>query len=361
MDELQQVIRNLPDGKAAGLFGISNKLWKHSDSLVLNSLLGIFNGCLKSGRILSKIFSDRIFLAYNRFDILHGDNFLVLKGTSTQFSIFVVGSIVKDALEKNRKLIKMYFYFISFFGSIHNGRFNQVMIEFGLSDGYVVHDSNNRILFFVMNTFVDDTIWVGNYLVVTQNILNIASKFFSVNDILINTEKTVTIPINQDARKTKLFISGSRISMAKKGESHHYLGIFLSTKSLSKPSLAKAHIDVKFFLNVVLKKAITKKQFLYLVFAVLQPIICYRLQFSFASKSVCEKWNKSLRKELKFKANLPKNFSSVALHYPELYGLKLFEQVLFKNLLANLINFNNIDKTLSRFFKHRAIDLQAAS
>ncbi|KAG9302050.1 hypothetical protein G9A89_021094 [Geosiphon pyriformis] len=58
---------------------------------------------------------------------------------------------------------------------------------------------------------------------------------------------------------------------------------------LSKPSLAKAHSDVKFFSNVVLRKAITEKQFLYLVSAVLQPIIGYKLSFSCVSKNVCEK------------------------------------------------------------------------
>ncbi|KAG9307723.1 hypothetical protein G9A89_023288 [Geosiphon pyriformis] len=51
----------------------------------------------------------------------------------------------------------------------------------------------------------------------------------------------------------------------------------------------------------------------------------------------------------------------MALHYPELYGLKPFEQVLTKNLMANLVNFNNAGGTLGRFFNYRAIDLQAAS
>ncbi|KAG9286816.1 hypothetical protein G9A89_012366 [Geosiphon pyriformis] len=161
--------------------------------------------------------------------------------------------------------------------------------------------------------------------------------------------------------KAELSISGSRISVAKRSESYHYLGIFLSTESLSKLSLAKAHADVRFFSNVVLRKAITEKQFLYLVSAVLQPIVCYRLQFSFASKSVCEKWDKLLRRSLKLKANLPKDFPSMALHHPKLYGLKPFEQVLTENLMANLVNFNNTSETLSRFLDHRVMDLQAAS
>ncbi|KAG9297448.1 hypothetical protein G9A89_020849 [Geosiphon pyriformis] len=258
LDELLVVVKKLPNGKAAELSGIPNKLWKHSGSLALNDLLNILN----------------------RYDVLCGDNFLMLKDTSTQFLIFAVGSIVKDALEKNKELwlvlqdiykaydsvgwthlynslirIKMCPCFISFFGGIHNGRFNQIMIDFGLSNSYIVHDG-------------------------------------------LDQEETITIPINQGVQNAELFISGSRISVAKKSDSHQYLGIFLSTEELSKPSLAKAHAD---------------------------------------------------------------DFSSVALHHPMLYGLKLFKQVFTESLMANLVNFSNMGGALGRFFNHRAMDLQAAS
>ncbi|KAG9296155.1 hypothetical protein G9A89_014747 [Geosiphon pyriformis] len=125
----------------------------------------------------------------------------------------------------------------------------------------------------------------------------------------------VVISINQKAREVLLSISGFEIF----------------------PSLAKAHSDIKFFSNVVLRKTITEKQFLYLVSAVLQSIIGYRLQFSCVSKGVCEKWDKMLRKSLKLKANLLKDFPNKALYHPELYGLKTFKQVLAKNLLAGLL------------------------
>ncbi|KAG9294133.1 hypothetical protein G9A89_021492 [Geosiphon pyriformis] len=294
--------------------------------------------------------------------------------------------------------IKMCSHFINFFGNIHKGRINWVMTDFGLTDDYVVHNGfnqeevkkhehlysyrmcskfftrtdkpdpkSNLTFFFAAGAFVDNTIWVGNCLTAIQNILNIASEFFAINDILINTEKTIAIPINQGAWDAVLSISGSRISVARKYESHKYLGIFLSTNDLSKPSLAKAYVDVKFFTNVVLRKTITEKQFLYLVSAVvidntvLQPIVDYRLQFSFASKSVCEKWNRLLRKRLKFKANLPKDFPSKVLHHLEFYEMKTFEQVLTQNLLANLINFANAGRILGRFFDYRVMDLQVAS
>ncbi|KAG9286820.1 hypothetical protein G9A89_012370 [Geosiphon pyriformis] len=160
LDKLLVVVKKLSDGKTARLSGIPNKLWKHNGSLVLNSLLSTLTNTRSialvktAWKILSKILSDRIFLAY------------ILNGTSTQSPIFAVGSIVENTLEKDRELwlvlqdihkvydsvswahlqnslirIKMCSHFINFFGGIHNGRCNRVMMDFGLSDGYIVHNS----------------------------------------------------------------------------------------------------------------------------------------------------------------------------------------------------------------------------
>ncbi|KAG9303063.1 hypothetical protein G9A89_000095 [Geosiphon pyriformis] len=83
-----------------------------------------------------------------------------------------------------------------------------------------IDPKGGRTSFFAASVFVDNTIWVGNCLAATQYILNIASEFFLINDISINTDKTVTIPINQGAREVLLSISGSEISIAKKDESY---------------------------------------------------------------------------------------------------------------------------------------------
>ncbi|KAG9291372.1 hypothetical protein G9A89_003476 [Geosiphon pyriformis] len=203
------------------------------------------------------------------------------------------------------------------------------MTDFGLTDEYVVYDGldqeevkkheqlcsyklnskfftrtgradpkGSRTFFFAAGAFVDNTIWVGNCLVATQCILNIVSEFFLINDIAINTNKTVVILINQRARE-----------------------VFLSINGLSKPSLAKAYSDIRFFSNIVLRKVVTEKQFLYLVSAVLQLII-----------------DKMLRKGLKLKANLPKDFPNEALYHLELYGLRTFKQMLAENILAGLVH-----------------------
>ncbi|KAG9284331.1 hypothetical protein G9A89_007486 [Geosiphon pyriformis] len=315
-------------------------------------------------------------------------------------------SVGWEHLRKSLVRIKMCDKFIQFFGSIHNDRVNRVMMNFGLTDGYRVHDSLDqgevfspllwRIFYdpllcevkrqksvcgyrldscFVANTgrieswagltsflaagaFVDDTIWIGSSQAATQHILNVTSEFFQVNDISINNDKMVAISINCKVSSPRLLISGLPILIAKRGEPHWYLGIFLSTEGLSKPSLAKAYLDVQFFTNLVLRKAISDKQFSYLVSAVLHSIIAYRTQFSFVSISVCAKWDTLICKGLKSKSGLPLDFPNDAIHHPSLYGLKSFEQVQAESKSAAVVCFANSVGILGHLFVHRSHDLQ---
>ncbi|KAG9289961.1 hypothetical protein G9A89_010267 [Geosiphon pyriformis] len=279
MEKLSLAVDNLPNNKA------------HCGEEVLVCLLKLLNLCLSMSavlnlpialieivhKILSKILSNQISLTCSKFNVLHGNNFLVLKGTLTQSPIFAIGSVVKDALKKNRKLwlvlqdillyIKICEHFIQFFGNIYGDWLNRMMTNFGLLDSYKVHNeldqgeyridsrfvakfdrievSGEKIFFLAVGAFVDDTIWY---------ILNIASEFFVINDILINNDKMVAISINRRIKNALLLINGVPILIAK-----------------------KAHKDVKFFSNIVLKKAIMDKQFCYLVLAVLQSIVSYRV------------------------------------------------------------------------------------
>ncbi|KAG9295055.1 hypothetical protein G9A89_017849 [Geosiphon pyriformis] len=381
MKELLLVVGGLPDGKATGGFKLSvdfvewllawvsiiSKPYDWDDVLTNMHPIALIKTARK---ILSKVLCNQISFACSKFDVLHGDNFSVLKGMSIQSLVFAVRAVVENALEKNRELwlvlqnmqkaynfvgwhhlranlqkIKMCDKFIEFFGNIHKNRFNKVMTNFGLSDGYHVCDDLNQgqiessselSSYFMAGAFIND----GNCQAATQNILDIANKFFVVNKIFINNEKTVAIPINLGIKVASLNISGLPILIAKKSEAHHYLGIFLSTEELSKLSVTKAHSDVHFFANVVFKKAITNKQFLYLVSAVLQPI------------------DVILRKGLKFKTGLSCDFPSEALCYPSLYGLKFFEQMQSEGKLAALISFSNSSRVLGQLFEHRCLNLQ---
>ncbi|KAG9284395.1 hypothetical protein G9A89_023652 [Geosiphon pyriformis] len=442
-DELLEMVSNLSDNKTAGLSG-------HCDDSVLYMFLVLLNSCLfhklvssawkeawvlmipkpykwegvltntqpialieTTCKILFKILLDRISLACSFFDVLCRDNFSVLKSTTTQSPIFAISSVIEDILEKNCELwlnslvrIKMCNKFIRFFGNIHNDHVNRVITDFGLTNGYQVHDSLDQekvflLLFwcifydpllckikrqenickyrlncyFVTKTghlesqaeltffltagaFVDDTIWIGSSRAAIQHILDVASKFFQINDIFINNDKTVAIPINCRVTCPNLSISGSSIFIAKREESHCYLGIFLSIEGLSKPSLVKTNTDVRFFANLVLRKTISDKQFLYLVLAVLQPIVSYRTQFSFVLISMCDKWNSLIHKGLKLKFSLSLDFPNDALYHSSLYSLKTFKQVQVENKVASIVCFANFLGILGQLFLYRSYDLQ---
>ncbi|KAG9283982.1 hypothetical protein G9A89_005489 [Geosiphon pyriformis] len=353
-NELLLVVNDLPDGKAAGLSDIPNELWKCGSNRMLGYFLRLLNACLlvsgvpvlvltntqpialieTARKILSKILSDRIFSVYSKFGVLQGDNFSVLKSTSIQSLVFTIGS-VENALEKDWELWLVFqnihktydsVGFIRFFGGIHSNRINRVMTDFSLTGRYRVWnglDQGERIFYdsllrkvkrhkhlcgYQIDTkFVART--VSNYQTSMQYALNIASKFFAINDISINNKKT--------------------------SKAHRYLGIFLSTEGLFKSSVIKVHSDVCFFVNVMLRKVIINKQFFYLVVTVLQPI-----------------------KGFRSKAHLSHDFPVKALHHFLLYGLKSFQQLQLKCKSATVVSFFNALGIFGHLFNHKFLDLQ---
>ncbi|KAG9303014.1 hypothetical protein G9A89_006231 [Geosiphon pyriformis] len=378
-NKLVCVVKNLPNGKTAELSGITNKI--HFQSLFIEDVLTNTRPIAlieMAHKVLFKLLSNKIFLVCSKFGILYSDNFSVLKGIMTQFFIFAVGSVVENALEKNCELWlvlqdmqKAYDSLDSNQDIIYGNRINRIITDYGLTEGYCVHDGldqgevfspllwkifydpllcelNDRkggmTSFLAAGAFVDNTIWVGSSQVATQYILDIASSFFKVNDITINNEKTVAIPINQRIKDAFLSISGLPISIAHKEECHRYFGIFLSFESLSKFSLVKTYSDVRFFVNLVLKKAILNKQFLYLVLVILQPIV-----------------NALIRRGLRLKAGLLRDFFNEALYHPLLYDLKLFKQLQTECKMASLLSFSNNGGLVGHLFEHRVLDLQVLS
>ncbi|KAG9306835.1 hypothetical protein G9A89_005736 [Geosiphon pyriformis] len=343
-DELLTVVKDLSDGKVAGLSGISNELWKHCDKSILDMLLVLLNFCLV-GKLVPGPWREACVSMIPKpyectFDVLHGDNFSVLKGTMMQSLIFAVGSVVEDALEKNCELWLVLQDMHKAYDSVKR---QESMWGYRLNSHYVsktdqVDSRAGLTSFLVAGAFVDNTIWVGSSQAATQHILDIASEFFRFNDISVNNDKTVAIPINCRVLDPCLTISGAPISIVRKGESHHYLGIFLSSGGLSKPSLAKAQADIWFFVNLVLKKAISDKQCAYLVSA-----------------------DMLVHKIFKSKSGLSRDFPSDALHHPSLYNLKTFEQIQAESKLASIIAFANSTGVLDRLFSHRSHDFQILS
>ncbi|KAG9302156.1 hypothetical protein G9A89_020590 [Geosiphon pyriformis] len=100
-NELFNVVSGLLEGKAAAWISIIPKPYEWEGVLMNTQPIALIETAHK---IISKILSDRILLACSTFDVLRGDNFSVLKGTTTQSLIFAIGSVIEDALEKNHEL-----------------------------------------------------------------------------------------------------------------------------------------------------------------------------------------------------------------------------------------------------------------
>ncbi|KAG9285722.1 hypothetical protein G9A89_002289 [Geosiphon pyriformis] len=430
-DKFFGMVSGLPNSKAAGLSGIPNKLWKHCNKSVLDMLL--WKGVLinthpialikMACKILSKILSNRIFSACSTFDVFHGDNFSVLKGTTTQSPIFTIGLVVEDGLEKDfmtdfglmngycGKVFSPLLWQIFYDLLLCEVKHQKSMCRYRLNSHFISKNSHAKFcaghsFFFAAGVFVDDTIWVGSSQSTTQHIFNVASEFFQINNILINNDKTVVISINSRVSNPSLSISGLPISITKKRKFYRYLGIFLLTEDLSKPSLdslpggipaiklRKKLTKLQFrkatdktitieslsiiqrtqpnSLNTILFKhqvtgllsnpipevvtynsafrSVSDKQFLYLVLAVLYSIVSYRTQFSFVPVSVCNKWDALIHKSLKLKSGLPLDFPSDTIHHLFFYGLKSFLQCQSKSKVASLISFANSGGILGHLF-----------
>ncbi|KAG9291040.1 hypothetical protein G9A89_012912 [Geosiphon pyriformis] len=253
---------------------------------------------------------------YCLFNVLCKNNFFVLKGITTQSPIFVIGSVVEDTLEKDcelwlvlQNMCKAYDSDEIFSPLLWRIFYDPLLCKVKRQESFLT-------LFLVAGAFVDDIIWY---------ILDIASEFFMINDISINNEKTVTIPINQRIGNASLLISGLLIS------------VFCQSGS---------------------KKGYFGQAVFYLVSAVLQPIVSYRTQFSFVFRSVYMKWDMLIRRGLKLKSGLPKDFPNKAFHHPSLYGLKFFEQLQTEYKMASVLCFLNAGGVLSHLFNHRSLDLQ---
>ncbi|KAG9306304.1 hypothetical protein G9A89_018187 [Geosiphon pyriformis] len=340
LDNLIHMIKDLPDGKAAGLFGILNELWKHCDGSVLSLLLDLLNICLvcesdvltntklialieTAHRILSKLLSAKISSTYSLFNVLCGNNFSVFKGITTQSPIFAIGLVVENTLEKDHELwlvlqnmCKVYDSVIIDFGLIN--RYQKIFYDPLLCE--VKKQKSSLTLFLAAGAFVDDTIW------------RVSNASLSINGLLI--------------------------SIAYRKKSHQYLGIYLLSEGFSKPSLVKMYMNVKFFVNLALKKAILNKQFFYLVLAVLQLIVNYRIQFNFISRNVYIKWDTLIKRRLRLKTCLSRDFPNKALYHSFLYGLKSFEQLQTECKMASVLCFSNAGGVLGYLFNHRSLNFQ---
>src|SRR4051812_4445658 len=106
-----------------------------------------------------------------------------------------------------------------------------------------------------------------------------------MNDIKINTDKTLSIILND--KKTKnhtLKICGERIQDLPLGASTRYLGIYLRTTGIKALTINIISNEINYITKSISTKAITNKQAHYIIYSILYPIIEYCSQTIYIPK-----------------------------------------------------------------------------
>jgi hypothetical protein len=155
-----------------------------------------------------------------------------------------------------------------------------------------------------------------------QNILDLASEFYKMNDIEINTQKSAAVIINSRNTTATLTLQNEMVPILAPSEETRYLGIYISSEGINKPTIAKVEKEINFITSKIIFKAITDKQAHYLIHNILHPIIEYRTQTTFLTPSKCEAWDRKICNAFRRKAKLPKDMPTNAIHHLRMYNIK---------------------------------------
>ena len=468
-EEFDEAVKSLPINKSPGPARIPNEMWKKAPALLRNELKALIDNCIiqhniptewtqaivilipkketwggnlqntrpitliETGRkLLTRILTNRISKTCTKYNILKGDNFSVLKDTSTAIPIQIINFAIEHATTNKKTLwlvtqdmkkaydsvgtsqltaamkrINIHSGYIDLINNIQKGRHNTVQTFFGQTDGYQVQDGLDqgevnapihwRIFYDPLLTaikrrskrlgypiktkwenhpstnkdqtiishisscaFVDDTIWCSSSRTKMQQILDLASEFYRINDIEINTDKSAIIVINPKTKPKPVTIQGRPVIPLRDGESTRYLGIYLSTEGINKPTIKKVEEELIYITNKIKTKAITDKQAHYLIHNVLFPIIEYRTQASYLTQEKCEEWDRHIRGAFKRKARLPSNIPTNALQHPHLYNIKKINTLQAESKITNITIKLNTTGTPKQLLIQQILECQLA-
>src|SRR4051812_29448965 len=105
-----------------------------------------------------------------------------------------------------------------------------------------------------------------------------ASEFYKMNDIEINTRKSDAVIINPKNTTATLILQNETVPILALGKETGYLSIYISSEGINKPTIIKIKEEIHFITSKITSKAITNKQVHYLIHNILHPIIEYRTQ-----------------------------------------------------------------------------------
>src|SRR5437868_8202273 len=113
--------------------------------------------------------------------------------------------------------------------------------------------------------FADNTTWIASYKEQLNRTIQIAQKFFKINDIQINPTKSKLIVMNSKIKpeEKKILLKEQEIFLTKEKELVRFLGTWIGHKVGKKQVVAKAKQITKLFANIIRKKLLSASQILY--------------------------------------------------------------------------------------------------
>ncbi|KAF9344276.1 hypothetical protein BGX34_005827, partial [Mortierella sp. NVP85] len=140
--------------------------------------------------------------------------------------------------------------------------------------------------------FVDDTSWISSSRRAMQEMLDVATSFFELNNVEINAKETQVIArYNRNGGNTYLEsgTSKERIDPVPKNETVRILGVWVTTDGKMGATQALVENDVDTICNIIGKKAVTDRMATYIINGVLIPKVLYKTLIQTVARSFVRK------------------------------------------------------------------------
>ena len=190
--------------------------------------------------------------------------------------------------------------------------------------------------------FVDDTTWISKSQEGLEKITNLATSFFLMNDISINANKTEVISVNSPNSQAHgnsnfNFGSGIKVPIRPTNWPIRYLGTWISSSRNNASAFNKVTQEIEAILKIATQKTISDKVAVYIVNAVILPIIEYRTQALYVSERQMTKWDAKIHKFIKAKALLGRKIPNCIIHHPDIYNIPAIKDRLYTSRINNVL------------------------
>ena len=211
--------------------------------------------------------------------------------------------------------------------------------------------------------FVDDTMWISNSREGLEKITKLATSFFTMNDITINATKTEVIAVNpgkDQNQNESSFDFGPEIKVPIRSPNWpiRYLGTWITSSKNNTCAFNKVSQEIETILKIATQKTISDKVAIYIVNAVILPIIEYRTQARYVSERQMSKWDANIHKFIRAKTLLGRHVPNSTIHHPNIYNIPSVKDHLYSARISNALAHLSSTELTGQIVKYQLAKLQ---